>query len=208
MPLRVSIIDYNAGNLGSIFKAIKTLDAEPLITNKINEVLDADAIVLPGVGAFGDCIANLKKTGLIENKLFETIQKNKTPFLGICLGLQMLFEESEEMGLYQGLGIIPGRVIRFPKTVKCPQIGWNSVSQKINHPIFEGIPNNTYFYFVHSFYGVCKNSSNILAETNYENNIFTSMVIKGNIMASQFHPEKSGKWGLKLLQNFLNLAKK
>lgn len=208
MPIRISIIDYNAGNLGSIEKAIRYLKAEPLITNNVEKILDADGIILPGVGAFGDCMENFRKAGFIEEELFPRIIENNTPFYGICLGLQMLFDESEEMGTHQGLGIIPGKVIRFPQGVKCPQIGWNNIVKKRpEHFIFRGIPEDTYFYFVHSFRAVCDNSENILAETNYEGNVFPSMVIKDNIIASQFHPEKSGKWGLKLLQNFLDSTK-
>lgn len=208
MPIRISIIDYNAGNLGSIEKAIRFLNAEPLITNDVEKILDADGIILPGVGAFGDCMDNFRKAGYIDEKLFDRIIENKTPFYGICLGLQMLFDESEEMGRHKGLGIIPGKVIRFPQGVKCPQIGWNTIEQK--HPnnfIFKDIPKDTYFYFVHSYHGVCRNDENILATTDYEGTVFPSMVIKDNIMASQFHPEKSGKWGLKLLQNFLDYTK-
>jgi glutamine amidotransferase len=209
MTQTVAIIDYNAGNLGSIEKAIKKLGAEPYITKDVDKILNSDGIILPGVGAFGECMENFKKAGYIEKKLFDKIFTAKVPFYGICLGQQMLFDESDEMGLFKGLGIMKGRVIRFPENVKCPQIGWNSISiKKKDHFIFDGIPNNTYFYFVHSFHAVCKDPKNILAETDYEGTIFPSMTIKENIIASQFHPEKSGKWGLRLLENFIKSMKK
>ncbi|MHA1338807.1 MAG: imidazole glycerol phosphate synthase subunit HisH [Promethearchaeota archaeon] len=208
MVIRISIIDYNAGNLGSIYKALKYLGADAVISYNVEEILDADGIVLPGVGAFGDCIENFKKAGYIEQNLFGRILEDKKPFFGICLGLQMLFDESEEMGLTKGLGIIPGRIIRFPQGVKCPQIGWNTIEKKYkDHYIFNNIPDGAYFYFVHSYHAVCKDPSNILAETEYAGTVFPSMVIKDNIIASQFHPEKSGKWGLKMLENFLKSCK-
>ncbi|MHA1870161.1 MAG: imidazole glycerol phosphate synthase subunit HisH [Promethearchaeota archaeon] len=207
--VKIAIIDYNAGNLGSINKALKYLGTETLITNKIDEILDSDGIILPGVGAFGDCIKNFRDAGFIEAGLFDKILKDKIPFYGICLGQQMLFDESEEMGHHKGLGIIHGKVIRFPKDVKCPQIGWNSITKRyLDHFIFNGIPDGTYFYFVHSYYVVCDDAKNILAETDYEGTVFASMVIKDNIIASQFHPEKSGKYGLKVLKNFIAHLKK
>ncbi|MCP4763374.1 MAG: imidazole glycerol phosphate synthase subunit HisH, partial [archaeon] len=205
MPVRISIIDYNAGNLGSISKAIKFLGAEVLITKDINKILDSDGIILPGVGAFGECMSNFKKAGFIEKSLLNIIQEEKIPFFGICIGQQMLFDESEEMGKHEGLKVIRGKITRFPKGLKCPQIGWNNISIKsIDNFIFEGIPDQTYFYFVHSYHANCENDSNILAETDYGGVVFPSVVKKDNIIASQFHPEKSGKWGQKMLQNFLN----
>ena len=208
MEFKISIIDYNAGNLGSIFKAIRFLGAEPIITNKIKEILSSDGIILPGVGAFGDCMNNFKKAGFIEKGLFNYIIEKKIPFLGICLGLQMLFDESEEMGIHKGLGIIKGRIIRFPQGIKCPQIGWNTIEiRQRDHKIFDGIQNGSYFYFVHSYHAVCMDPNNILAETEYEGVVFPSMVVKGNIIATQFHPEKSGKVGLKLLKNFFEICK-
>ena len=205
MTLQISIIDYNAGNLGSIVKAINHLGAKAIITNKIPQILDSDGIILPGVGAFGDCMNNFEKAGFVKGKLFDFIRKDKIPFFGICIGLHMLLEESEEFGIHKGLGLIEGKAVRFPSHLKCPQIGWNSIEKKVSdHFIFSNIPNSTYFYFVHSYYAICDKPINILAETNYSGVIFPSMVFKDNIIASQFHPEKSGKMGLRMLQNFLN----
>ncbi len=208
MPIKISVIDYNAGNLGSIEKALRFLGAEPKITNIVDEILDSDGVILPGVGAFGDCMKNFKEAGYIENKLFAKIEKNKLPFLGICLGFQMLFDQSEEMGLHKGLGIIKGKILRFPQSVKCPQIGWNNITkiQPLSF-LFDGIPENSYFYFVHSYYASCENKHDILAETDYAGTIFPSIIKKGNILGTQFHPEKSGKVGLKMLDNFLNFTR-
>lgn len=209
MPIKISVIDYNAGNLGSIEKALRFIGAEPKITNIIDEILDSDGVILPGVGAFGNCMNNFKEAGFIENKLFAKIEKNKLPFLGICLGFQMLFDQSEEMGLHKGLGIIKGKILRFPENVKCPQIGWNTIIKK--QPLsffFEGIPDNSYFYFVHSYYASCEDNNDNLAETNYGGTVFPSVIQKDHILGTQFHPEKSGKIGLKMLKNFLNLTRK
>ena len=145
MPNLISIIDYKAGNLGSVEHAITHLGYNAEITTNISKILDSDGIILPGVGAFGDCMENLRTSGYIENKLFEEIVKNKIPFLGICIGLQLLFEESEEMGIHKGLGIIKGKVLRFPLDFKCPQIGWNNIS--INDSecfLFNGILNGSF----------------------------------------------------------------
>ena len=209
MPIKISVIDYNAGNLGSIEKALQFLGAEPKITNIVDEILDSDGVILPGVGAFGDCMKNFKEAGYIEKKLFAKIEKNKLPFLGICLGFQMLFDQSEEMGLHKGLGIIKGNIIRFPKSVKCPQIGWNNITkvQPLSF-LFDGIPENSFFYFFHSYYASCENNHDVLAETDYAGTIFPSIVKKGHILGTQFHPEKSGKVGLKMLDNFLNFTRK
>ena len=209
MPIKISIIDYNAGNLGSIEKAFRFLGAEPKITKVIDEILDSDGVVLPGVGAFGECMNNFKESGYIENELFAKIEKKKLPFLGICLGFQMLFDQSEEMGLHKGLGIIKGNIVRFPKSVKCPQTGWNTIIKK--QPLsflFNDIPDNSYFYFVHSYFASCEDKQDILGETDYVGNRFPSIIQKGNIFGTQFHPEKSGKIGLKLLKNFLDFTKK
>jgi glutamine amidotransferase len=209
MPTKICIIDYKAGNLGSVENAIRHLGYDVEISSIASKILDSDGIIFPGVGAFGDCMNNLKMSGLIKEHLFENIVDEQIPLFGICVGMQMLFEESEEMGLHKGLGLINGNVTRFPFNVKCPQIGWNSIS--INDPefyIFNGIADGSYFYFVHSYYCNCLEDSDIIATTDYSGIKFASMVKKGNIIASQFHPEKSGKIGLKLLINFLDSIKR
>ncbi|MBI5183468.1 MAG: imidazole glycerol phosphate synthase subunit HisH [Nitrospinae bacterium] len=201
----IVIVDYGMGNLRSVQKGFERVGYTAVITNDPNKVGDADAIVLPGVGAFRDCMRNLNKSGLID-PIKEFINKGK-PFLGICLGLQLLFTESEEFGVHKGLDIIKGRVIRFPDAsntttnIKIPHMGWNSVRIRNRVSIFEGIPDDSYFYFVHSYYVVPKDEDVIAMTTNYGVE-FTSAIVKGNLFAVQFHPEKSQELGLKILRNF------
>jgi len=209
MPLKVSIIDYEMGNLKSINKLLQYLKVDSEITSDYKVILDSDGVILPGVGAFGDAMKNLKEKDLLPT--IDQIVKEKKPLFGICLGQQLLFSKSYEMGEHMGLDIIKGEVIPFDinKVDKVPQIGWNSVDfQKSNHFLLEHIPNNSYFYFVHSFYGVPDNKENILGNTQYGEILFSSMVFKENIVATQFHPEKSSKNGIQMYQNFINHCRK
>ncbi len=195
----IVIVDYGRGNLRSVEKAFEKLGYKAMVSSHPEEIVSADKLVLPGVGAFGDCMENLKSYGLIESVL-EFIKSGK-PFLGICLGLQLLFSESEEYGPVKGLNVIPGRVVRFPKGLKVPHMGWNTVETVSYNPLFDGIDNNSFFYFVHSYYVVPDSKDVISAVTDYGVK-FASAIWKENIFATQFHPEKSQKVGLKFLDNF------
>jgi len=199
----IAIIDYGMGNLLSVQKALDALGFPAIITNKTEEVIKAPGVILPGVGAFKDAMAALKATGLQE-AIKEVCQSGK-PFLGICLGLQLLFEVSEEGGWVPGLGLLPGEVRRLPAGIKVPHMGWNQVQQVGPAAIFAGIPNNTPFYFVHSYYADPAEPDVILARTDY-GILFPCAVGRGTVFGVQFHPEKSSRWGLKLLANFGELA--
>ncbi|MCS7164604.1 MAG: imidazole glycerol phosphate synthase subunit HisH [Thermodesulfovibrio sp.] len=202
----IALVDYGMGNIRSVSKAIEAVGGEVIITQSAEDIKKAKAIVLPGVGAFRDCMVNLKDIGVIET-VKEEILKGK-PYLGICLGMQILFTESEEFGICKGLDLIKGRVIRFslPKEYKIPHMGWNTVKFRKKSKILSEIPDNSYFYFVHSYYVVPEDKSFIGGVTEYGIE-FTSMIIYENIFATQFHPEKSQKMGLKLLSNFIKLVK-
>lgn len=199
----IAIIDYGAGNLRSVVNAITQLGYQPKITSNPREVLKAQAVILPGVGAAGDTVENLKARGLAE-PLCKLIADNQ-PFLGICIGLQVLFSGTEEGGWHECLNIIPGRVKKLPPGLKTPHMGWNQVKQKISHPVFAGIPDEANFYFVHSYYAEPEDKSLVAGETEYGIPI-CSMIARGNLLATQFHPEKSGKFGLKMYDNFIKLA--
>lgn len=202
----IVIVDYGMGNLKSVYKAFKKIGIESKISSLPTDIENASAIVLPGVGAFRDCINNLSNLSLTD-AIIKSIKKGK-PYLGICLGLQILFSESEEFGSSSGLGIFPGRVVRFPDSgLKIPHMGWNSVIFKKKPPIFTDIQDNSYFYFVHSYFVVPEDSSIIAGMTNYGDD-FTSMTWKDNIIATQFHPEKSQQLGLKVLRGFSDFVKK
>ncbi|MCX7919746.1 MAG: imidazole glycerol phosphate synthase subunit HisH [bacterium] len=199
----IAIIDYGMGNLQSVQKAFLKLGFSAEIISDANKLNNVSHIVLPGVGAFKDAMYGLNQTGFIE-PLMQSIQTGK-PLLGICLGLQLLFTESSEGGRYQGLNLIPGRVDRFPDSVKVPQIGWNQIKQtKPNNPLLQGVPDNAYVYFVHSYYVIPEDNTVIATTTEY-GIAFTSMIWKDNIFATQFHPEKSQKIGLQILANFATL---
>ncbi|MDD5590310.1 MAG: imidazole glycerol phosphate synthase subunit HisH [Dehalococcoidales bacterium] len=199
----ITIIDYGAGNIRSVFNAISTLGQQAIVTNSPGDVLTAEAIILPGVGAAGDVMKNLEASGLITPlRLF--IENNR-PFLGICIGMQLLFTYTEEDKGQQCLDIIPGRVRRLSPGVKIPQIGWNQVNQKSLHPIFDGIPNRSNFYFAHSYYARPEDESLVIGEAEYGISI-CSVITRGNLVATQFHPEKSGEVGLKIYNNFIKLA--
>lgn len=200
----IAIIDYGMGNLRSVEKGFLKVGAEVLVTHKPEDLKQADAVVLPGVGAFRDCMKGLEHLGLIE-PVVDAIRKGK-PYLGICLGLQVLFTESEEFGICRGLDIFPGKVVRFKNGgLKIPQMGWNTIKIQVDNPLFSGIPDRSYFYFVHSYYIAPGDRSIILTTTDYGAE-FTSSVWKDNIFAVQFHPEKSQAFGLRLLKNFSDIV--
>jgi imidazole glycerol-phosphate synthase subunit HisH len=198
----IAIIDYGMGNLCSVQKALEKLGASVKITSSSKDLAEADKIILPGVGAFGDAMAELEKCGLVES-LKKEVRKGKT-FLGICLGLQVLFEESEECPGVKGLGILPGKVKRFVTELKVPHMGWNQLHFSKKAPILEGIDEGAYVYFVHSYYVAPERDEDISTTTDYALN-FTSSVWRGNLFATQFHPEKSQSVGLKILENFIKL---
>ena len=186
----IGIIDYGAGNLKSVEKALLSMGEECLITRDAKELLSADKVILPGVGAFGDAMAQLKKYEL-DKVIHEIVDKN-TPFLGICLGLQLLFEGSDESEGVEGLNILEGKIVRIPdkEGLKIPHIGWNSLELQNNGRLFEGLEQNPYVYFVHSYYLQAKDEQIVKATTDYSVRIHAS-VEKGNVFACQFHPEKS-----------------
>lgn len=206
----IAVIDYGMGNLRSVAKAFEAVGAPVIVTGEPKEILRADSVVLPGVGAFKDCMRNLESKEL-DRVVHETVESGK-PFLGICLGLQLLFDESVEFGCVRGLGIIPGKVVRFKPQVpqpgderlKVPHMGWNTVSIKKRNPLFESAPENPWFYFVHSYYVVPDDPDMIATTTNYGIE-FVSGIQHKNIYAFQFHPEKSQKLGLAVLENFAQL---
>lgn len=199
----IAIVDYGMGNLRSVSKAFQSQEFPAIVTNNADDISNASGLVLPGVGAFGDCVKNLNEYGLID-PILKFIDSGK-PFLGICLGLQILFEESEEAPGVKGLGLIKGKVIRFPdfkdERLKVPHMGWNQISIKKDVPILDGVPEDSWFYFVHSFYPSPEDDSVSAVKTTYGFE-FTAAVAIDNIFASQFHPEKSSDLGLKMIQNF------
>ncbi|RPI36846.1 MAG: imidazole glycerol phosphate synthase subunit HisH [Nitrospiraceae bacterium] len=201
----IAIVDYGMGNLKSVEKGFKKVGIEATVTSNPKVVDNAKAIVLPGVGAFRDCIKNLTDLSLTE-AVVTAINKGK-PFLGICLGLQVLFSESEEFGTCKGLDIFRGKVVRFQEGLKVPHMGWNTVKIVNRPPILSEIEDNAYFYFVHSFYVVPEDKGIIATTTDY-GTAFTSMVWKDNVFATQFHPEKSQELGLKVLAGFGEFVKK
>ena len=199
----IAVIDYGAGNLGSVVNALKKLGYRPLVTNAASDVLKADAVFLPGVGAAADTMKSLAATGMdaAVRKLVEL----RKPLFAICIGLQVLLTRTEEGGDHKCLDIIPGKVSKLPAGLKIPHMGWNQVKQVNMHPIFNGIPDNTNFYFVHSYYANPLDRSVVAGVTEYGIE-FCSMIIKDNLFATQFHPEKSGEAGLKMYSNFLKIA--
>jgi len=199
----IAIIDYGAGNLRSVTNAIARLGYQPKVITRPDEVLAARAVILPGVGAAADTVGNLQRRELV-NPIRQYIGKGR-PFLGVCIGLQVLFDGTEEGGWHECLGIVPGVVRRLPPGLKIPHMGWNQVKQKVSHPIFEGIPDEANFYFVHSYYVEPGDKSMLAGETEYGISI-CSVIVRGNLAATQFHPEKSGEFGLRLYENFIKNA--
>ena len=196
---QVAIIDYGVGNLRSVEKAFAVSGVEAKVTGEAAEIRAASKLVLPGVGAFGSCMRALVERGfdsLVKERVAEEV-----PLLGVCVGMQLLFEESTEFGRTAGLGLLKGRVRRFSEDLLVPQVGWNSIHQCRAHPLFGGIANDTFFYFVHSYYCEPQDSETILGVTEY-GSPYASVVAKDNVAGVQFHPEKSQAMGLRMLANF------
>lgn len=196
---KIALVDTGASNLHSVFKALKFVHSNVEITKDPKEVLNSSVVVLPGVGAFGSVMDHIFKNKL--DKVIVDAINSKKPFLGICVGLQALFEESEESSDIKGIKFFKGKVVKFKKAKKVPHIGWNNLIFKEKNKL---IPENEKFYFVHSFYVEPVDKSIVFAETEYENERFASIIKKENVLAVQFHPEKSGEAGLELIKNFLN----
>ena len=200
----LAIIDYDAGNIKSVEKALISLGQEVCVTRDADEILQADKVILPGVGAFGDAMEKLHRYGLVD--VIRKVVEKKTPFLGICLGLQLLFERSDEASGVEGLGILKGEVLKIPAAegLKIPHMGWNSLQLKHNGKLFQNLGEETYVYFVHSYYLKAEDPSIVKATTEYGVSIDAS-VEQENVFACQFHPEKSSDAGLQILKNFIEL---
>ena len=205
----IAVIDYGMGNLRSVVKGFEKVGVRAEVTTDAGRIAAASGVVLPGVGAFGMAMEHLRATGL-DDLIVKTINEG-TPFLGICLGLQLLFDESDEFGPVRGLGVLAGRVQRFfpdgaPPGVKIPHMGWNGLQLRAPTPVLAGIPEGEHVYFVHSFYVAPEDPSIIATTTEYGGVDFTSSITRGKLFACQFHPEKSGSTGLRLLKNFSDMA--
>ena len=200
----VAIIDYDAGNIKSVEKAVHYLGKKAVVTPDPNEILSADRVILPGVGAFGDAMKRLHDLGLVD--VIRRAVQQETPFLGICLGLQLLFEKSEESPGVAGLGLLRGEILRLPDIpgLKVPHIGWNSLKYPNPGRLFRGIPEDSYVYFVHSYYLKAQDEGIVTATTEYGTLVHAS-IESGNLFACQFHPEKSSETGLTILENFLSI---
>lgn len=200
----IAILDYDAGNIKSVEKALQYLGCEAVITRDKEVIMNADHVILPGVGAFGDAMKKLNDYDLVD--VIKEYVKTGKPFLGICLGLQLLFAESEESPGVKGLDLIPGKIKRIPDAegLKIPQIGWNSLEIAPDKKLFKGVKNGSFVYFVHSYYLACDDKADVAATTFYSTEIHAS-VEHGNVFACQFHPEKSGEVGLTILKNFIAL---
>lgn len=203
----ITIIDYEMGNLRSVEKAFEKLGFDARVSNNPDDLLTTDKVVLPGVGAFKDCITNLRDGGFVE-PLLQHVEAGK-PLLGICVGMQMLFDESEEFGRHKGLGLIPGKVTRFPagmeergERLKVPHMGWNTIQIQRPAPFFKDTAEGSYVYFVHSYYCAADNPDDVAASCRYGDIVFTAAIWRDNLMATQFHPEKSQDVGLKIFENF------
>jgi len=200
----ITVIDYGIGNLRSVTKALEFLGCQVTLTSDPNEVMRANKLVLPGVGAFGAGMRNLTQLGLVD-AIRDAVQRG-TPLLGICLGLQLLFDESEEMGRHEGLKLVRGKVVRFPETnnIRIPHMGWNALKIRKSEPLFKGVPDGAMVYFVHSYFPVPDDNS-VIAATTEHGVEFVSAIAIDNIFGTQFHPEKSSKVGLQILRNFVAL---
>ena len=200
----IAIVDYDAGNIKSVEKAVQYLGEDAVITRDRDVIMASDKVILPGVGSFGDAMNKIREYGL-ENVIYDVVDADK-PFLGICLGLQLLFKTSEESPEATGLGILDGEILRIPDApgLKIPQIGWNSLDIKPGARLFKGVPDQSYVYFVHSYYLKADDENIVAATSEYAAHVHAS-IEKDNIFACQFHPEKSGEIGLKILENFANL---
>lgn len=200
----IAIVDYDAGNIKSVEKALVHLGQDCITTRVPDEIYKADKVILPGVGAFGDAMKRLNDFGLVE--VIKNIALDNKPLLGICLGLQLMFESSDEMPGVAGLGILKGKILAIPpkEGYKIPHMGWNSISVRPDSRIFKGMPDTPYVYFVHSYYLKAESEEDVAASTEYIVHIHAA-VEHGNIFACQFHPEKSGDTGLKILKNFCEL---
>jgi glutamine amidotransferase len=198
-PTTIAIVDYGAGNLRSVAHAVEHVDLPAIVTSDAKEILAADGVILPGVGAAADTMRNLQERDLVG--VVRDVIARGTPFMGVCMGLQALFTASEEGGDHPCLDVLPGTVRRFPAGLNIPHMGWNQVTQRIPHPFFADVPDDANFYFVHSYYVDPTDSSVVAGSTDYGVQ-FPSVVVKDNLMATQFHPEKSGDHGLQLYANF------
>ncbi len=203
----IAIIDYDAGNIKSVEKALLHLGEEPIVTRDADVILSADKVILPGVGNFGDAMEKLHSYGLVD--VIHQVVERQIPFLGICLGLQLLFERSDEAPGVKGLGILKGEILRIPKQegLKIPHMGWNSLHLQNSGRLFEGVLEDTYVYFVHSYYLKAADEQIVKATTQYSTCIHAS-VEQDNVFACQFHPEKSSAMGLKILENFARLDRR
>jgi imidazole glycerol-phosphate synthase subunit HisH len=201
--VKVVVVDYGAGNLHSVSRAVVNAGTRPLVTSNPSYLDDAEAVIVPGVGAAADTMSNLRRTGFVE-PIRDYISSGR-PFLGVCMGQQALFDVSEEGGEHECLGILQGRVVRFSNGLKVPHMGWNQVRILKQHPIFDGVDDGSYFYFVHSYYPQPADPEVVIGETEYGVN-FASVIARDNIVATQFHPEKSGEAGLRMYSNFLKIA--
>jgi glutamine amidotransferase len=199
----IAILDYGAGNLRSVARAVSHIGYHPTLTSDPATVRSADVLIVPGQGAAGECMRCLRDLGLLD--VVKDYIASGRPFLGVCLGLQVLLETTEENGLQECLGVVPGAVRRLPEGLKVPHMGWNQVRLTRPHPVMEGIPDGSDFYFVHSYYADPSDRSWVLGETEY-GVTFCSMVARDNVVATQFHPEKSGQIGLRIYDNFLRHA--
>ena len=201
----ISILDYDAGNIKSVEKAVQYLGEDAVITRDRDVIMASDKVILPGVGSFGDAMNKIREYGL-ENVIYDVVDADK-PFLGICLGLQLLFRRSDESDGVEGLSILPGEILRIPDApgIKIPHIGWNSLKVSEGARLFEGLGENPYVYFVHSYYLKADDESIVAATTEYGGTIIHASVQKDNVYACQFHPEKSGSVGMQILKNFAAL---